>query len=47
MQEVAIVGFPHERWGETPHALVVLKEGARADERELREFARAERASSS
>jgi fatty-acyl-CoA synthase len=34
-------GFAHERWGEAPHAFVVLKQGARADERELREFARA------
>jgi len=41
VQEVAIVGFPHERWGEAPHAFVVLKQGARADERELLEFARA------
>jgi fatty-acyl-CoA synthase len=41
VQEVAIVGFAHERWGEAPHAFVVLKEGARADERELRGFARA------
>jgi fatty-acyl-CoA synthase len=41
VQEVAILGFPHERWGEAPHAFVVLKQGARADERELREFARA------
>jgi fatty-acyl-CoA synthase len=41
VQEVAIVGFAHERWGEAPHAFVVLKEGARADEAELREFARA------
>jgi fatty-acyl-CoA synthase len=41
VQEVAIVGFPHERWGEAPHAFVVLTEGARADERELCEFARA------
>jgi fatty-acyl-CoA synthase len=40
VHEVAIVGFPHERWGEAPHAFVVLAEGARADERELREFAR-------
>ncbi len=39
--EVAIVGFPHDRWGEAPHAFVVLKQGAHADERELREFARA------
>jgi len=41
VEEVAIVGFPNERWGEAPHAFVVLHEGARADERELREFARA------
>jgi fatty-acyl-CoA synthase len=41
VQEVAIVGFPHEKWGEAPHAFVVLHEGAHADERELCEFARA------
>jgi fatty-acyl-CoA synthase len=41
VEEVAIVGFPHEKWGEAPHAFVVLKEGAWADEQELREFARA------
>ncbi len=41
VQEVAIVGFPHERWGEAPHAFVVLHEGAQTDERELCEFARA------
>ena len=41
VQEVAIVGFPHEKWGEAPHAFVVLHEGARAEERELCEFARA------
>ena len=41
VQEVAIVGFPHEKWGEAPHAFVVLHEGARADERELCEFVRA------
>jgi fatty-acyl-CoA synthase len=41
VQEVAIVGLPHERWGESPHAFVVLKSGATATEAELREFARA------
>jgi fatty-acyl-CoA synthase len=41
VQEVAIVGFAHERWGEAPHAFVVLQDGARVDECELREFARA------
>src|SRR5438876_1422122 len=41
VEEVAIVGFPHERWGEAPHAFVVLRQGAQTDEAELREFARA------
>ena len=40
IQEVAIVGLPHERWGEAPHAFVVLRAGARATEEELLEFAR-------
>jgi fatty-acyl-CoA synthase len=40
VQEVAIVGLPDERWGEAPHAFVVLKEGATTTEGELREFAR-------
>src|SRR5205807_2187172 len=40
VEEVAIVGLPHERWGETPHAFVVLRQGAQTDEAELREFAR-------
>ena len=41
VQEVAIVGLPDERWGEAPHAFVVLKAGAEVSEAELREFARA------
>lgn len=40
VQEVAIVGLPHERWGEAPHAFVVLRSGATATPEELREFAR-------
>jgi len=40
VQEVAIVGLPHERWGEAPHAFVVLGAEKRADEEELIEFAR-------
>jgi fatty-acyl-CoA synthase len=37
----SVNGFPHERWGEAAHAFVVLKQGARTDEIELRAFARA------
>ena len=33
--EVAVIGVPSERWGETVKALVVLAEGASADEAEL------------
>jgi len=40
VQEVAIVGLPHELWGEAPHAFVVLRAAARVSEDELVEFAR-------
>jgi len=40
VQEVAIVGLPHEKWGEAPHAFVVLRAGATTTEAELRQFAR-------
>jgi fatty-acyl-CoA synthase len=40
VQEVAIVGMPHPRWGEAPQAFVVLRSGSAATEAELREFAR-------
>ncbi|HVN43569.1 MAG TPA: long-chain-fatty-acid--CoA ligase [Steroidobacteraceae bacterium] len=38
--EVAVVGMPHERWGESPHAFVVLRPDQTATPQELREFAR-------
>jgi fatty-acyl-CoA synthase len=40
--EVAVVGLADERWGESPHAFVVLRPGAAATADELREFARAQ-----
>ncbi len=33
--EVAVIGVPHDKWGETVKALVVLKPGQRATEAEL------------
>jgi fatty-acyl-CoA synthase len=41
VQEVAIVGLPHEKWGESPHAFVVLAPGKSASPQELIAFARA------
>jgi fatty-acyl-CoA synthase len=38
--EVAVVGMPHETWGESPHAFVVLRPEMSATEGELRDFAR-------
>lgn len=38
--EVAVVGNPHEKWGESPHAFIVLKPGTTADAEEMRTFAR-------
>lgn len=36
--EVAVIPVPHEKWGEAPKALVVLKPGAAATEQELIDF---------
>ena len=38
--EAAVVGVPHERWGETPRATVVLHEGATVTEEAIIAFAR-------
>jgi fatty-acyl-CoA synthase len=40
VQEVGVVGVKHEKWGEAPHAFVVLRPGASATDRELIEFVR-------
>ncbi len=38
--QVAVIGIPHEVWGEQVHAIVVLHPGAEATEDDIREFAR-------
>jgi len=40
VQEAAIVGLPHERWGEAPYAFIVLREGGAASPEELIAFTR-------
>ncbi len=38
--ECAVVGVPHEHWGERPKAYVTLNEGAEADPQEIIDFCR-------
>ena len=40
VMEAGVVGLPHEKWGEAPHAFVVLKPGAQSTPEELREYCR-------
>jgi fatty-acyl-CoA synthase len=42
VMEVGVVGLPHEKWGEAPHAFVVLKPGAQSSSDDLREYCRSQ-----
>ena len=35
INQCAVIGIPHEKWGEQVHAVVLLKQGATADEAAL------------
>jgi acyl-CoA synthetase (AMP-forming)/AMP-acid ligase II len=45
VRQAAVVGVPHEKWGEAVLALVVLQEGAEADAAALIDFVRARKGS--
>lgn len=38
LKEVAVIGVPHDKWGEAVHAVIVLREGAAASEAEVLEW---------
>ena len=40
--QVAVIGIPHETWGEQVHAIVVLVDGAVVTEEEIQVFTREE-----
>jgi acyl-CoA synthetase (AMP-forming)/AMP-acid ligase II len=40
VKDVAVVGVPHDKWGEAVHAVVVLHQGAEASEAELVDWCR-------
>ncbi len=38
--DAAVIAVPHEKWGETPHAYIVLRSGAVATEQDIMDFTR-------
>ncbi|HHD64027.1 MAG TPA: long-chain fatty acid--CoA ligase, partial [Desulfobulbaceae bacterium] len=40
--DLAVIGLPHEKWGEQVSAVIILKDGKTATAEELKDFARAQ-----
>jgi acyl-CoA synthetase (AMP-forming)/AMP-acid ligase II len=40
VKDVAVVGVPHEKWGETVHAVIVMHPGAAAGEQQVLDWCR-------
>jgi acyl-CoA synthetase (AMP-forming)/AMP-acid ligase II len=40
VKDVAVIGVPHQKWGEAVHAVVVLHDGAHASEAEILDWCR-------
>mgnify|MGYP003346976376 FL=1 len=40
VKDVAVIGMPHEKWGESVHAVVVLHEGEDLSEADIRQWCR-------
>ncbi len=40
VKDVAVIGMPHEKWGESVHAVLVLHEGQSSSEAEIRQWCR-------
>jgi Acyl-CoA synthetases (AMP-forming)/AMP-acid ligases II len=41
VQEVAVIGIPHDKWGETPHLVAILRPGASVEADELLDWGNA------
>ena len=40
VKDVAVIGLPHETWGESVHAVVVLREGQQATQQEIMDWSK-------